>query len=248
MNTRPNILTTCTRKNVSKTRTSPYYNTMKERPTLLYTSFKKLSGQRRSTRMDDMRVPHDPFNTPRDTRPRFKANKKYLLRSMRGTQHLQRSSTAPSGVFSEATLGPKFNVKLSPIRGRPATSSSIVSNIGIVGTGQRDGIDITPFVESMSMIFRPETSLQNVKNRTEKKLPSRGKMDSVTTDLVNKSSYKPTRSWMQIQLGKAFKKPKEEAYPKFLGRNRHTQSMPSFSHFNESLVGGSIYSGASMFS
>ena len=88
-----------------------HYNTMKERPTLLYTSFKKLSGQRRSTRMDDMRVP-DPFNTPRDTRPRFKANKKYLLRSMRGTQHLQRSSTAPSGVFSEATLGPKFNVKL----------------------------------------------------------------------------------------------------------------------------------------
>ena len=190
-----------------------HYNTMKDRPTLLYTSFKKLSGQRRSTRMDDMPVPHDPFNTPRDTRPRFKSNKKYLLRSMRGTQHLRRSSTAPSGVFSEATLGPKFNVKLSPIKGRPATSSSIVSNIGIVGTGQRDGIDITPFVQSMSMIFRPETSLQNAKDRTEKKLPSRGKMDSITTDLVNKSSYKPTRSWMHIQLGKCLQKAKRGSVP-----------------------------------
>ena len=165
---------------------------------------------------------------------------------MRGTQHLQRPSTAPSGVFSEATLGPKFNVKLSPIRGRPTTSSSIVSNIGIVGTGQRDGIDITPFVESMSMIFRPETSLQNVKNRTEEKLPSRGKMDSVTTDLVNKARINLqglgcTSNWGNVS------KPKEEAYPKFLGRNRHAQSMPSFSHFNESLVGElTIYSGASM--
>ena len=212
-----------------------------ERPSILYQSFKVLTGQKRSIKMDHTQLPYDPFATPRDTRPRFKSNRNYRLRSTRGSEHLSRASTAPSGVFSEATLGPKFNVKLSPIKGRPTTSSAIISNIGIIGTGEPKGVDVTLFAQSMSTILRPESSLMqnnvNTKNNSGNNSPVFQRKSTNTT-------YEPTRSWMHKQLGKSYKKPTKAKYPNFLGRNRHTQSVPLLSMGQSR--SGSLYGPASI--
>jgi hypothetical protein len=191
-------------------------------PSQSYRSFKKLTGQKRTTSLDHAILPPDPFAPPPPPYRGFKAlmsaeqkmqmeyNKSLAEANQAdaGSTTMARARTAPSMSASAGrpSSGSGSKLRLSPMKVRPQSSMALnggASSLGGIGNMSTSGgvPEVLDNIWSASVLGGDVGGLPQ---------------SSSSRSLLGGGS----RSWMHQELGKAYRHPKKKLW-------LHTRSLPN---------------------
>ena len=186
-------------------------------PSQSYKSFKKLTGQKRTTSLDHAILPPDPFAPPPPPYRGFKAlmsaeqkmqmefNKSQAeAKQANPESSMARAKTAPSlsGSKGRPSSVTGSKLRLSPMKVRPQSSMTLIggaSSLGGIGTVSTGG----GVPEVLDNIWSASVLGGGLESKSKNSLPGSG-----------------SRTWMHQELGKAYRHPKKKLW-------LHTRSLPN---------------------